>query len=208
MHNPYLFRRWRYVFASIIFAFSIASYAKGNVIDHADVNGFKTFQDTNTGFVWLDMDNFFDSATGTSSFTPNDMIAAATNAGFTFATKTNVEALLNTLPLTGGAWFSYAPIMGFGAPRELIWGGYDDEDSSNPFLGWAFAFSTDSAWGFADNILDPYLVAAGNPPGAQDLGLWAYVPASSVPEGGATILLLGVSLGLLVLGRNVLRRHS
>ena len=47
------------------------------MVDYADVNGLKTFQDTNTGNIWLDMNNFFDSATGTSTYTGNDMVAAA-----------------------------------------------------------------------------------------------------------------------------------
>ena len=70
--------------------------SNATVIDYSDVNSLSTFQDTSTGRVWLDMDNFFDetATVGTSGF---DMIAIASDAGFTFATRTDVEELLNTL---------------------------------------------------------------------------------------------------------------
>ena len=68
--------------------------AQAGVIDHADVGGFRTFQGTNTGRVWLDQNNFFDETT-------NQMIAQANAAGFTFARRSDVDALLGSLPLSG-----------------------------------------------------------------------------------------------------------
>ena len=65
--------------------------AQAAVVNHADVAGFRTFQDTTTGRVCLNMDNFFGKTT-------HDMLAAANLAGFTFATRRDVDALLNPLP--------------------------------------------------------------------------------------------------------------
>ena len=80
-------------------------------------------------------------AVGTTGY---DMINMAQNAGFTFAARSDVEELLNTLSLSVGEWSSYASIMGHGIPRQLIWGMYDD-GNDNPF-GWAWSFSQDQSW--------------------------------------------------------------
>lgn len=75
-----------------IASFMFAPTASAIVIDSADVNGFRTFTDTNTGRVWLDFDNFFNM-----SF---DMMAlSATNAGFTVADSTAVNELLASVPI-------------------------------------------------------------------------------------------------------------
>ena len=170
-----------------------SSFANAAVIDSADVAGYTTFQDTITGRVWLDMDNFFDGNSGTSGI---DMINAATNAGFTFATRAEVEGLLNTLPLGGGEWQSYADVMGYGVQRQLIWGMYDDGDG-NPY-GWAYAYSNMSNWGYADNATDANLVQNGGINNAVDMGIWAYQTGNvNVSEPGS-IALLG--LGLAGLG--------
>ena len=170
-----------------------------DVIDFGDVGGFSTFQDTITGRVWLDMDNFFDETAtfGTSGF---DMIAAATAGGFQFATRADVEQLLFSLPLSGGEWASYAAVMGYGIPRELIWGMYDDGDG-NPY-GWAFAYSYMESWDFLDNATDASSIQNSGLTGAVDMGIWAYRVAS-VPEPG-TLALLGIGL----LGMGAARRKK
>jgi len=191
--------RGKLVFA--VTALSIVVGAHGAVVDSADVAGFTTFQDTVSGRVWLDMDNFFflganpeplgPDLVDRSLYTGFEMIDAAQNAGFTFATRDDVSALLSTLPLTAGEWNAYAPIMGSGHARDLIWGMYDDEND-NPY-GIAFAFSTDSQWNFVESSVDATLIAGGNELD-QDMGLWAYTTgATSVPE-PATLVLLGVGL--------------
>jgi hypothetical protein len=165
-------------FVAVFFGASLKLDAA--VVNSADVGGYSTFSDTNTGRVWLDLDNFFDDAAniGTTGF---DMITAAQSAGFTFATRSDVQALLNTLPLTSGEWATYAPVMGYGRPRGIMWGMYDD-GNGNPY-GWAWSFSLDTSWNYLDNMEDGNTIANGGEGGATDLGIWAYQAGNaSVPE--------------------------
>jgi hypothetical protein len=161
--------------ASKAVACSLAAFcasAEAGVVDYADVAGYTTFQDTNTGYVWLDLNNFYNEASteGTSGY---DMIAAAEAAGFTFATRSDVEQLLNTLPLTSGVWSSYAAVMGYGIPRQLIWGMYDDGDG-NPY-GYAWAYSANTSWHYSDNATNADSIPNYGNPGDVDMGIWAYL---------------------------------
>ena len=171
---------------------------QATVVNSADVAGLRTFQDTGTGRIWLDMDNFFDAG-ATSGTTGNAMIAAAQAAGFIFATKSDVEQLLNTLPLNGGQWATYANVIGYGHPRQIIFGMYDD--NADPF-GVAWAWSDDSNWNYADDTTYANEVQNGNASGSVDMGIWAYKLASNdVPEPDMLAL-----LGLGFLGLCVARR--
>ncbi|NRR31827.1 PEP-CTERM sorting domain-containing protein [Oxalobacteraceae bacterium] len=147
--------------------------------------------DTNTGRVWLDMDNFFDAGAnvGTSGF---GMIAAANAAGFSIANLADVQQLFSTLPLSGGEWPSYAAVMGYGQPRQLIWGMY--EGGYSPDYPWAYAWSSDSYWNFGGNTYGPGVQNDGNS-GSVDMGIWAY-QTNPVPEPDTWLMTLG-GLGLL-----------
>lgn len=181
-------------FSAFAVAMLVSALAGATVVEHANVGGLKTFRDTSTGRIWLDMDNFFDAA-AINGTTGLQMISTAQAAGFIFANRDDVEQLVSTLPLGGGQWETYAAVMGFGIPRRLIWGMYDD-DGSSPY-GWAFAYSTDRDWGFQNNITDAATVQNEGDAGSVDMGLFAYQEASLVPE-PASLALFGLGLaGLL-----------
>ena len=174
---------------------SLAGTVNAGIIDSANVGSLTTFQDTNTGRIWLDLNNFFDASanTGTTGF---DMISIAAANGFTIANHFDLTQLLDGLPLSGGQWSSYAAIMGFGAPRSLIWGMYDG--GSSPNYPWAYAYSDMTSWSFGGSTNAATVQNAGSA-GSVDMGLWAYSTGSivsAVPEPETYAMLLA-GLGLM-----------
>jgi hypothetical protein len=175
-----------------------AASLHANIVAVPDVGGFQAFEDTNTGLTWLALDNFFNES-------PDQEIAAAATAGFTVADASQVETLLDSLPLTGGQWATDAAIMGSAPNRALIWG--DFADSSNPNnQEWAYAYSTDTSWTFAGDGFS--LGNTGftnnqvpNSGGTDaDLNLWAVetgTGSSGVPDGFPTVIMLGASILML-----------
>ncbi|SEM19742.1 VPLPA-CTERM protein sorting domain-containing protein [Syntrophus gentianae] len=154
--------------------------------------GLKTFQDQNTGHIWLDLDNFFNK-------TFNDMKATAVAAGFTVANKSDVSQLLSSLPDPNVNWTSYTAIMGEAPNRALIWGAYDQTPGDNSH-DWAYSWSDSDSWSYQPNAYANNVVPNGGSRDA-DMNLWAYRGGAVVPL-PASFLLLGPGLAAVA----VLRR--
>lgn len=154
-------------------------------MDLPDSGGYGFFQDTTTGRVWLDLNNFF-------GMSHNQMAAAATSLGFTVASQADVQ-LTDSLPLDSGQWSTYAAIMGSAPNRPLIWGSYLEGGAPH---GWGFSYESMQNWAFVNDIVDPDQIPNQGSPDA-DMNIWAYRPGSVVPDGGSTPLLLGLALGAL-----------
>jgi hypothetical protein len=176
----------KYLLAAAVAAFTSISAVPANaaVVIGPTEGSLTTFVDTNTSTEWLRLDNFF-------NMTPNQMLTVATANGFTLATTTQVHGLLNTLPLGGTNWATYESIMGGAPNRDLIWGFYND-GSGDPY-GWAYSFSGESSWSFADNMAPGGTVQNGGS-GEADMNVWAFraYAGGAVPEPGTwTMMLVG-----------------
>jgi hypothetical protein len=67
---------------------------------------------------------------------------------------------------------------------------YDDGTPGN--MGYAWSWSTDSSWNFADDATDPNVVQNAGAPGNVDMGIWAYKSGTTaaVPEPSEMALML------------------
>ncbi len=181
---------------------ALAPAAQAGVIEGADVAGFRTFVDTQTGTVWADLDNHLAFGGNGLEFRFADRSAylgALSAAGFTWAFSAQVQALLDTLPLsTSTEFLALGPVMG-----SLAFGETNTLDAySNATDGLALrqygqvSFSAGTA-SWAMGSLGPL------PNALNDAGLWAYLagPVGSVGGGGGSVPLPGTlalaGLGLL-----------
>lgn len=184
-------KKFKFVTLSLVFSLLLAGQAYATIVDSGNIGGFGTFEDLNTGLTWMDLDSFFNQ-------TPATMVAAATNAGFTFATKSDVQQLLNSLPLGSGKWSTYKSIMGDAPNRELIWGSFF-EPTNPTMVGWAWAYDSDYAWQYLDSAsaMDQVVNAGGL---YTDLNIWAFTTEKGQTHGQvipepASLSLLGLGLG-------------
>lgn len=186
-------------------ALAATGAASAGVIEHADIAGFRTFEDTVTGRVWLDLDNFWvttpqGAAQAFNSY--NAFLAAAQAAGFVWATMAEVQALTATLPLSVPAVpGNLSPeFLGYRAVMATEWGGewgplFGMADIGSPVLQVVVAADPAStfSWVLSGVNVDFSSTGAGSP-GSANGGLWAYLdsaaPPPGVPEPGTLALLL------------------
>jgi hypothetical protein len=188
-------RHLKYSIISLLVAAACISprAAFADIVTSGSVDGLATFQDQNTGLVWLDLNNFFGE-------TYNQMAATATADGFNLADESDVQTLLDSIPVSGAAWSTDASIMGSAPNRQLIWGGY--LGSTADTAGWAFAFNGDDTWTFVNDAIGSDMVP--NPDSnIADMDIFAFkTGTASVPDSASTLALMGGALaGLATLRR-------
>lgn len=154
------------------------------VIQHADVNGIRTFQDTATGTIWADLDNWSEANPGgPAAPTPRfagtyaGYLAGLQAAGFTWADSATVNSLLASLPLqpaTASAAMA-AMVTDWGGTLEYL-GGYSDGGAGSFYV-------QELQWGSSIQWAG-FQPAGGNPQAFTGRGLWAYM--SAAPGGGGS----------------------
>lgn len=159
---------------------ALATTAQAAISAGPVVGGYMTFTDDTTGYHWLRLDTFM-------SKTPNQMFAAAADAGFTVANIDEVRDLLETLPLGGGAWSDYAAIMGRAPNREIIFGTFGPVVDG--YVGRAYAVSHESNWSIGDGYYGEDQLVNRFQPAFQDLNLFAYASAA-VPEPATWLIMI------------------
>jgi hypothetical protein len=157
-----------------------ATSAQAAVINHSDVNGFRTFQDTNTGYIWADLDNWIDPAgapnAGVRYATYATYLAALQTAGFTWADWTTVDNMLQTVPLQPNATPTRQAISTDWLNTVEYVGGYSD-------LGGGTFTVHEIRFGAAGAYWADFTPPGGNPVNVGNgRGLWAYM--ASAPGGG------------------------
>ena len=126
-------------FAGLLLLFG-SHHAMAAIAEGPDFGRFTTFVDMDTGYIWLDLDNFNDY-----NWDTYQMVAEAEANGFTFANYDHVVTLLNSLPLHSGQFEQYKQIMGYyhyvhptiGDGFDIIWGSYK---INSTYVGYAYTY--------------------------------------------------------------------
>jgi hypothetical protein len=171
-----------------------AAASHAAIISGPTVDGLATFEDTATGLTWLELNDFFNES-------PQEMVATATAAGFTFADPSTAAGLVTDLPLGAGQWSSYAPIIGSAPNRQLFWAVYDPGPpwAQVGLVGDFFAYSNDTLWGNCVNCYSYDVIANQNTDDA-DMNIFAYqvtTQSNATPEPASLTVF---SAGLFGLG--------
>jgi hypothetical protein len=158
------------------------------IVDLPDVVGQGYFSDTSTGYVWMDVDDFFNEDYNT--------IASSLPTGFAIATLAQIQQLHASLPYSDYA--TWKPIVG-GSDR-IVWGLYDVGSSTEAGHSWMYkdGFNCGPYWNYSSlggTCFAPYLV--GKTDAFSDQGAWVVNTGAAAPE-PATLGLVG--LGLAGLG--------
>jgi len=169
--------------------------AQAAIVEGADIGGFRTFVDTQTGTVWADLDNHL-TFTGTGfafRFASHDAyIDALAAAGFTWAFAGEVAAFTASVPLTTTTGYdALGQVMGslsFGETSTLS--GYSNATDGLMWRQFGQASYASGTASWAMGGLTPRQSAL------NDSGIWAYIAG---PGGGGSVPLPG-TLGLAGLG--------
>jgi hypothetical protein len=179
---------------------ALAGASQAGVIEGADVGGFRTFIDTNTGTVWADLDNHlaFTGSAFTFRFTDrDDYLAQLQAAGFTYASGAEVAALTATLPmattLDHGQLGLVMGSLSYGETNNLD--GYADEGGGlhQRHFGLANWGAGSAQWALGGAVAWPTAL--------NDAGLWAYIAGPGGPGGSVPVpsTLALAALGLCAL---------
>lgn len=198
-----------------LFLCAAALTTQAAVVEHADLGGFRTFQDTLTGNVWVDLDARFELPSGPSPQVTHASygayLSALQAAGFVWATTSQVMALMDSLPFSSNAAAAQAEAAQRVGVMSSVWGSEFSnmmgiaENTSTPTgqRRHGIVLSSLPQWGTFASSLD---FSEAN--GSNTFGLWALQPGqaggggqpspNAVPEpagwGLAALAWVGVAL--------------
>jgi hypothetical protein len=161
-----------------LFLFPFNSICFAEAIVNSNINGLSTFKDTSSGLTWLRLDNFFNTSV-------RSQLSSAEAAGFTWAEKSEVTSLLNTLDISSTSnWDTLASIIGRAPNRELFWGAYRPTGATARDHGWGYA-TRGGNWAYDDDVNSYTIDQIPNSESGStftDLNLWAYFVVLSGPS--------------------------
>jgi len=184
-----------------------------NVVDTADVsiggNTYRTFQDDTTSLLWLDLDNFWDDTTSYNSLT-----SSLVGSGFRLASLSDLADLQLSIPAIPANFAAEVTIVGGNnVSRNLIWGIYEDGDSSDG-VSYSWKDDSDVVWNFTFNAVSESAFFFSSNSTDRDLGAWVVaenvdiVPAA-VPVPTLSFWGLAILMGLvLIFAANARRKFN